>query len=144
MVEKSPKAIAKTDKIDAMMLVSHLAAGRLRFVRIPSLEEEFDRLATRTGEQLVETRTCLSNQIKSRLMQFGFLKANEDWAMSEKRLDALASSEELPAALKEALGRLGRAWKCVNSEIRSIESAIRVKAEVNSTKIDIRSLAESG
>ena len=61
MIEKSPKAIAKTDKIDALMLVSHLAAGRLRFVRVPSLEEEFDRLVTRTREQLVENRTCICN-----------------------------------------------------------------------------------
>ena len=135
-VEKSPKAIAKTDKIDSLMLASHLAAGRLRFVRIPSLEEEFDRLVTRTREQLVETRTGICNQIKSRLLQFGHLKADENWAMSEKRLAALAASKEIPAPLKEILAKLGKAWSCVNSEIRAIEAEIRAKTDVNSTKID--------
>ena len=136
MIEKSPKAIAKTDKIDALMLVSHLAAGRLRFVRIPSLEEEFDRLVTRTREQLVEHRTCICNQIKSRLLQFGYLKADENWTMSEKRLAALAASKEIPAPLKEILARLGQMWSCANAEIRAIESQIRAKTDVNSTKID--------
>ncbi len=62
----------KTDKRDSSKLAKHLAAGLLTSIRIPTVEEEMQRLITRTREQLVRSRVRAMIQIRSRLVYFGY------------------------------------------------------------------------
>lgn len=61
----------KTDKRDSLKLAEQLAAGRLKGIRIPSIEEEERRLLTRTREQLSRAKRRTQVQIRMRLHQFG-------------------------------------------------------------------------
>ena len=67
----------KTDKRDAIKMALHLARGMLRGIRIPTPEQELARLLTRTRAQLIKERSRVGVQIKSKLMQFGAIAADD-------------------------------------------------------------------
>ena len=61
----------KTDKRDAAKLAEQLEAGRLRGIRIPSVDLEHRRLLSRTREQLVRERAAVKQKIRMKAHQFG-------------------------------------------------------------------------
>ncbi len=60
-VEVAVNNRVKTDKRDATKLATLLEAKRLKGIRIPSEQEENQRLLTRTREQLIRDRTAAKN-----------------------------------------------------------------------------------
>lgn len=68
-VEVAAHNRVKTDHRDADKLSAQLAAGRLRSIAIPSVEQEQRRMVSRTREQLVEHRAALKNQIRMKAHQ---------------------------------------------------------------------------
>jgi transposase len=70
-IEVSSRDMVKTDKRDSLKIAEQLAAGRLRGVRVPSIEEEQRRLLTRTREQLMNKKRRVMVQIRMRLHYFG-------------------------------------------------------------------------
>jgi hypothetical protein len=57
--------------IDVHKLSTQLAAGRLRGIQGPTVEQEQRRMLSRTREQLVEHRAALKNQIRMKAHQLG-------------------------------------------------------------------------
>ena len=69
-IEVASRDRVKTDRRDSHKLADLLSCGRLRGIRVPSVEQEEARLLHRTREQLIRERTIFLNRIKMRLYQF--------------------------------------------------------------------------
>lgn len=69
-IEVAANDRVKTDKRDSLKMATQLSAGRLKGIRIPSLEEEHSRLLPRTREQLMRAKRRIQVQIRMRLHQF--------------------------------------------------------------------------
>jgi transposase len=123
-VEIAANDKVKTDKRDCKKLSIQLEAGRLRGIHIPTIEQEQQRLFTRTREQLVRHRTQLSNQFRNRLHQFGMLHLEDRRQVSRKFIEHYLSLE-LPFAVKEALSAIADVWKSVDGRIKSLEKTIK-------------------
>ena len=67
----------KTDKRDALKLATLLEASRLKGIRVPSVEQEQQRLLTRTRQQLVEDRSAIKNKIRMKCHQMGLIDPDE-------------------------------------------------------------------
>jgi len=70
-IEVSARDTVKTDKRDSLKIAQQLSAGRLRGVRVPTKEEEQQRLLTRTRDQLVIKKRRVMVQMRMRLHYFG-------------------------------------------------------------------------
>jgi transposase len=62
-IEVSSRDAVKTDKRDSLKIAQQLSAGRLRWVRVPTEEQEQQRLLTRTREQLMKKKRRVMVQI---------------------------------------------------------------------------------
>ncbi len=67
----------KTDKRDARKIATLLEAGRLTGIRVPSPQQEQERLLTRTRQQLVEERSAIKNKIRYPCHQMGLIDPND-------------------------------------------------------------------
>ncbi len=67
----------KTDKRDARKIATLLEAWRLTGIRVPSPQQEQERLLTRTRQQLVEERSAIKNKIRYPCHQMGLIDPND-------------------------------------------------------------------
>jgi transposase len=129
-IEVAARDKVKTDRRDATKVAIQLAAGRLKGIRIPPSDQELRRLLTRTREQLVQNKTRLGHQIKSKLYQFGLIKFEDQRIMSEAFLEEHLKLE-LPSELKFALESLARLWKAINEELKVYRRELHQQAKVD-------------
>ena len=114
----------KTDKRDANKLASLLEAGRLKGIRVPTEEEELQRLLSRTRQQLVEDRAAVENKIRMKFHQLGLIDPDDNRSMSHKLVkDLLAQtlSEELTVAV-EAYWTI---WKSLDEQIAKLDQRLK-------------------
>ncbi len=127
-IEVAAKDKVKTDRRDCKKVAIQLEAGRLEGIWVPTVEQEEERLVTRTREQLVSERTRLGNQFKSRLYQFGVIPHDDETVISERFIDSYLG-EDLSPRLQQCLSVLARLWKSVNEEIKGLESQMKEQAK---------------
>lgn len=142
-IEVAAKDRVKTDKRDCKKVAIQLEAGRLEGIFVPTVEQEGERLLTRTREQLVNERTRVGNQFKNRLYQFGLIGYEDDTKISERFIDANLSGN-LPNRLRECLSVLARLWKFVNEEIRQLEKQMKEQAKHDKNDAIYRSIPGIG
>lgn len=126
-IEVAANNRVKTDKRDADKMAEHLMRGRLTGIRVPSVPEELMRLYTRTRQQLVEHRTAVGNQIKSKLAQFGYLSPDDDALMSMKLLKEIKAMN-LPLELAVVVRSLSAIYESLTDEIKALEKKIGEQA----------------
>lgn len=127
-IEVAANDRVKTDKRDAQKIALQLSRGALRSIRIPTVEEELRRQITRTRAQLVKERTRLGIQIKSKLMQFGFIAPDDDRTMKAGLL-AEYCKLKLPAELGIAVSTLAAVWEELSEQIENLVIEIKRQAE---------------
>jgi transposase len=121
----------KNDKRDAKKIALQLSRGQLDGIYVPDLEEEINRQLTRTRAQLVKQKTRTGNQIKSKLLQFGFIEFDDEREMSLKLLkEYLALS--LPKPLFIAISTLADLYRTIHDQIKNIEKDMEKQAEKDS------------
>jgi transposase len=125
----------KTDKRDAKNMAFKLKIGDLKGIYVPSLEEELFRLLPRTRAQLVKESTRIGNQIKSKLFQFGYIKADDDREMSLKLLKEFETME-LPGDLKYCIEMLAQSYRFTRSQIAKVTLQMRKQAKEKRSQID--------
>ena len=130
-IEVAARDKVKTDRRDATKVATQLAAARLKGIRIPSDDEELRRLLTRTREQLVQAKTRVGHQIKSKLFQFGLIGADDGRIMSEAFLSSYLTLKH-PEELKFSLESLVRVWRFLSDELKQYrrELSRQAKADV--------------
>ncbi len=127
-IEVSANKRVKTDKKDSYKLAEHLSLGRLNGIQIPSLEQEYKRLLSRTREQLLIQRVRIGNQIKNKLFQFGYIDFSEDKVMSKKYISALTSLEII-GELKIVIDCLSNTWLHLYDQIKYLENELKKQAK---------------
>ena len=112
---------AKTDRRDAKKIAEQLHSGRtLKFVRVPSREEEANRLLHRSREQLVRQRKAIQAQIRMRFYQFGIRVTEPKQALTFTRIE-LALKKPLPENFRIGIDAQIVIWKVLDQQIRVIE-----------------------
>jgi transposase len=127
-IEVAAKDKVKTDKRDCKKIATQLAAGRLHGIYVPSIEQEENRLLTRTRELLVKERTRFGHRFKSRLYQFGLIPFNDETVLSKKMMLEYLQTKP-PEKLSDCLDTLFRMWQAVDEEISTIERKMRVRSK---------------
>lgn len=130
-IEVAANNKVKTDKRDAIKMALHLSRDMLRGIRVPSLEEELARLLTRTRAQLVKERSRLGIQIKSKLMQFGAIAAEDKRVMNVKLL-AEMKKLKLPRELAIAVSALAELWEKCHEQVEDMNLEIALQAQKDS------------
>lgn len=118
-IEIAARDRVKTDRRDSLKIAQQLDCGRLKGIRVPTIEEEAKRLLHRTREQLIRKRTQIVNQVRMRLYQFG---VSAPKTISTRSFSELLKVKGLCDELRIALGSLFATWKAVCEEINKIES----------------------
>jgi transposase len=114
----------KTDLRDARKMAELHSKDSLEGkIFIPTPQQEVTRTLARTREQLTREKTRISNQIKSKLMQFGYIDHDDDRPMSLKLLKAYENLD-LPMELEIAIKSLGAVFRCVREQILKIKTKI--------------------
>ena len=120
----------KTDKRDADKLSKQLEAGRLRGIRIPSEAQEQRRLLSRTRAQLVHERAAVTQKIRMKAHQFGWI-APED----RREMSAQMVKELLARSPSEAFGLTvtahWRIWQALDQEIQRLERHLKHQAQTD-------------
>ena len=70
---------AKTDRLDCQQLAEYAAKGLLKFVAIPTEQQESDRQVIRLRDQFVSKRKRIMQQVKSMLLQYGINWPGGNW-----------------------------------------------------------------
>lgn len=126
----------KTDKRDARKIAEQLAAGRLKCIYIPSLNEELQRQISRTREQIVKEKKRAANRIKSKLMHFGYFTGVDDRKVNEKFI-AWISTLSLPRHLQTAIDLLVAQWRLLKKQIDDLKIEFQELAFENSEIEDV-------
>ena len=128
----------KTDRRDALKIATLLEAGRLEGIRVPTPEQEQQRLLTRTRQQLVEDRTALKNKIRMKSHQMGLIDPDDPREMSHKLVSEmlnLSPSPEFTLVIKA----YWEVWKSIETQIKKIDQKLHKQAEIDPHEIIYRS-----
>jgi transposase len=120
----------KNDRIDSRHLVEDLAAhrfgrtGLLKPVRIPSVQEELNRLAVRELESMKKARSALLAGARGRALALGYALSKSWW-----RPRVLAKLlAELPVQLAAMLRREAACAAAITEQIAAVEGEITAHA----------------
>ena len=138
-VEVAANDRVKTDKRDAKKMARDLEDGRLEGIYVPTLEEELGRLYHRTRGQCVAKRSRVSNQIKSRLQQFGLMAPDDDAALTGRSVGELMRRNDLPEELSFVLNVLGEEWVFIDDQIRTLAKKLKEQAATDPNEAIYRS-----
>jgi transposase len=119
-IEVAASDKVKTDRRDSLKIATQLAAGRLRGIRIPTVEEERRRLITRTRTQLVQKRTALMNQIRMKLHQFGLIDPERKARMTLREIERYLASD-LSAELRLTIETLKALIVAIEERLKPLE-----------------------
>ncbi len=128
----------KTDKRDALKIATLLEVGRLRGIRVPTQQQEQQRLLTRTRQQLIEDRTAIKNKIRMKCHQMGLINPDDHREMSHKLVGELLSRTNSPelSLVIEAYWQVG---KSIETQIKKIEQQLNEQAKVDPNETIYRS-----
>lgn len=129
-IEVAANDRVKTDKRDSLKMATQLEAGRLKGIRIPSIEQEQKRLLARTREQLVRARTRVRVQIRMRLHQFGMFPEETEAVLSLKEVRALIERLE-DGEFKGALQALYEQWVSLSEGIKKLNKQMKAQASTD-------------
>jgi transposase len=118
-IEVSSRDMVKTDKRDSLKIAEQLAVGRLRGIRVPSVEEEQKRLLTRTREQLMRKKRRVMVQIRMRLHYFGLFPESITGRL--KLSDVTYILVSLEGELQRTIGMLRDEWRHLAGQIKEID-----------------------
>lgn len=118
-IEVAANDRVKTDKRDSLKMAHQLAAGRLKGIRVPSVEQEQERLLTRTREQLMRAKRRAQIQIRMRLHQFGLFPTHIERVIRLKDVDALL--EKMEGDLHYTVSCLRAEWERLAVQVKEID-----------------------
>jgi transposase len=121
----------KTDKRDATKMAKHLSLGLLRGIRIPTPDEEQNRLAHRTRRQLVQDRVRMIARVRMRLIQFGLFPEDLKTVLTYKSATSLIADKKVPEKVRLSLYPLLTIWKELDVQIKQLNRQFLEIAKVS-------------
>lgn len=125
-IEVESRNRVKTDKRDALKIATQLAANRLKGIYVPSEEQEYHRLITRSRDTLVKKRTRTSCQIKSLLNLFGLIPWNNTKKISVRYIQEILNTKYHPD-LEFALKILCKQWVELTKDIKVVDDRLKIQ-----------------
>ena len=128
----------KTDKRDAVKIATLLEAGRLKGIRVPTPQQEQQRLLTRTRQQLVEERSAIKNKIRMKAHQMGLIDPEDRREMTHKIVEEILAktpSTEFTLTIEAHW----EVWKSIETQIHRIEQKLKEQAKADSNETIYRS-----
>lgn len=141
-IEVAANDRVKTDKRDSLKMAEQLAAGRLKGIRIPTKEQEQQRLLTRTREQLMRARRRVQIQIRMRLHQFGLFPEHIQRVMRPSDVEEIMKS--LDGDLRYSINCLFIQWKNLVKEIKALDKRLVEQAKDDPLEAIYRSVPGIG
>ena len=126
-IEVAANDRVKTDKRDSLKMATQLSAGRLKGIRVASLEEEHRRLLPRTREQLMRAKRRVQIQIRMRLHQFGLFPPEIERVIRLKDVEELLM--KLDGDLQYCLSCLYSDWEHLVSQVKEIDRQIAQRSK---------------
>jgi len=121
-IEVAANDRVKTDKRDSLKMARQLAAGRLRGIRIPTLEQEHRRLITRTREQLMRAKRRLQ------LHQFGLFPQWLEGVIKPRHV-VLVLERVKSQELKESIELLLSEWVHLEAQLEELNKRLVGQAQ---------------
>ena len=118
----------KTDKRDALKIATLNQAGRLKGIRVPTPQQEQQRLLTRTRQQLVEDRSAIKNKIRMKFHQMGLIDPDDPREMSHKFVSQMLSRTPSPE-FTLVIEAYWQVWKSIEMQIKKIEQKLNEQAQ---------------
>jgi transposase len=122
-LEVASRDRVKTDKRDAKKIAIQLAAGRLRSIYIPTLEQEAKRSVTRLRDNVVKLRHKVGQKFKSLLFTQGLIEGGDETVIGKRWLKAkLAEAKAvLPFELNYTLNFYAEQWLQFTADLDKIK-----------------------
>lgn len=122
-IEVASRDRVKTDKRDAKKIAIQLAAGRLRCIYIPTLEQEAKRSVTRLRDSIVRLRHKVGQKFKSLLFTQGLIKGDDDTVICKTwlKIKLLEAKQSLPVALCYTLEHYAEEWLRFTDDLSKIK-----------------------
>ena len=127
-IEVSARDRVKTDKRDALKIVTQLVAGRLKCIHIPDEKREGFRNITRLRESFVKRRKAVGNELKGLLFRQGLIAADDDRKVSEKWIRDV-QSYNVSEDIKFCIDVLCQQWLAIAGKIKEIDKKLAIQAE---------------
>lgn len=128
----------KTDKRDALKIATLLEAGRLKGIRVPTPQQEQQRLLTRTRQQLVEERSAIKNKIRMKCHQMGLMEPEDRREMSHQLVKEMLERTPSPefSLVIEAHWAI---WQSIETQMKKIEQQLKEQAKSDPNETIYRS-----
>lgn len=122
-IEVASRDRVKTDKRDAKKIAVQLAAGRLRCIYIPTLEQEAKRSMTRLRDNIVRLRHKVGQKFKSLLFTQGLIKGDDDTVICKKWLKTklIEVKQSLPIEFCYTLEHYAEQWLRFTDDLDKIK-----------------------
>lgn len=126
-IEVATRDRVKTDKRDAKKMVIQLAAGRLKGIYVPTLEQEAKRSASRLRNNIVKLRHQVGQKIKSLLFTQGLIPADDDRELTKRWLNKKV--EEIkklnyPIGFYYTIKRYADQWLAFTNDLAEIKKEL--------------------
>ena len=129
-IEVGSRDRVKTDKRDSLKIATQLSVGRLKGIYVPSVDQEYKRLVTRSRDTLKKKRTRVSCQIKSLLNLFGLIPGDSNQKISAKLIQNFFVLNCHPD-LKFSLEILCNEWVDLTSKIKKVDAYLKTQNSGN-------------
>ena len=126
-IEVATRDRVKTDKRDAKKMATQLAAGRLKGIYVPTLEQEAKRSASRLRANIVKLRHQVGQKIKALLFTQGLMEAEENSVLSKRWLSKKVEQVKglnYPLGFYYTLNRYAEQWIAFTQDLADIKQEI--------------------
>jgi transposase len=130
-IEISSRDRVKTDKRDSLKIAQQLSAGRLRGIRVPSVEREAYREITRLREKLASDKRRVGNRFKSLLYRQGLIGAEDVPVVTKKWLEKIVSDYQGNESIKYVLETLREEWLNLHVQLKRVTEALATQAQTD-------------
>jgi len=122
---------SKNDAADAAAICEAVTRPSMRFVPVKSVEQQAALMLHRTRDLLVRQRTQLINAMRAHLAELGIVAAQGRDGV--RALIGMASSDQLPAAVRDCLGALVKQLEAAHQQILEIERRLHAQHRASET-----------
>jgi transposase len=124
----------KNDAADAAAICEAVGRPSMRFVPVKTVQQQSEALTHKARELLMKQRTMTMNALRSLMAEFGIVVPQGPQHISKLRL-ILANPEDarIPDLARAALNTLADTLAAVDSQIETLDKAIKAQVRANAT-----------
>jgi transposase len=141
-IARPPGARVKTDRLDARMLATELAAGRLKRVRVPTRDDHARRQLSRTYQQVLKDKKRAQARVRSLMQDHGYYgpRPTAGW----RRYAQWVAAQALPPVVQQCVEELVAARTAAAASARRLKRALLAVAQEPAYEPVVQALSAQG